>query len=345
MNAFARLSTEERRDYFEQTAATLGLPAASIEKDFWVCWLLRLLFELPAWRGHLTFKGGTSLSKGYGLIKRFSEDLDVVIDRDVLGFGGDQSPERAPSKKQMRKRLDALKAACVEAIHDSLLPDLTAAVRAALGPEAPAPTLDPNDSQTIFFAYPSALTPGLLYLNPQVKVELGARSDTEPTDTPRITPYVAEAFPEAFATPSFTVRAVAPQRTLLEKVCLLHEETFRPLTDKPRAARMARHYYDLWSLVTAGVGQRATADPALLDRIVGHRQVFFSYSWVDYGTMVRGQIRLLPPTDHLDDWRRDYAAMQQEMFWGDVPTFEEILDVVARFEAELNRPPAAPGVE
>ena len=100
---------------------------------------------------------------------------------------------------------------------------------------------------------------------------------------------------------------------------------------------MARHYYDVWSLVTAGINERVLADPELLDRIVGHRQVFFAYAWVDYSTMARGQIRLLPPTEHLDDWRRDYTAMRQEMFWGDVPTFDEILAVVAQFEAELNR--------
>ena len=182
MKAFARLSVEERRAHFEEAAARIGLPAASIEKDFWVCWVLRLLFELPRWGGHLTFKGGTSLSKGYGLIKRFSEDLDIVIDRGKLGFGGAQSPEQAPSKKQTKKRIEALKDSCVDAVRDGLLPDLTAAINAALDAEAPAPALDPSDGQTILFAYPAALTSQLLYLNPQVKIELGARSDTEPTE-------------------------------------------------------------------------------------------------------------------------------------------------------------------
>ena len=116
MNEFVRLAASERRLYCEQAAARLGLPAPSVEKDFWVCWSLRLLFGLPVWTGHLTFKGGTSLSKGWRLIERFSEDIDVVIDRDILGFAGPGDPQQAPSVKQRQKRLEALKAACQERI-------------------------------------------------------------------------------------------------------------------------------------------------------------------------------------------------------------------------------------
>ena len=132
MNEFVRLAASERRLYCEQAAARLGLPAPSVEKDFWVCWSLRLLFGLPDWTGHLTFKGGTSLSKGWRLIERFSEDIDVVIDRDILGFAGPDDPQQAPSGKQRQKRLEALKAACQDRIHAELLPALKEALFSSL---------------------------------------------------------------------------------------------------------------------------------------------------------------------------------------------------------------------
>jgi hypothetical protein len=132
MDAFLPLLAKRRRLLFDEAGTRLGLAPASVEKDFWVCWTLRHLFALPATGPHLTFKGGTSLSKCWDLIQRFSEDIDIVIDRDFLGFGGDRSPEAAPSQKQRGKRLDALKAACQEHIQAVLLPDFTAAVNAAL---------------------------------------------------------------------------------------------------------------------------------------------------------------------------------------------------------------------
>jgi hypothetical protein len=111
LNEFLSFSEDRRRTVCEQAQDRLALPPATIEKDFWVCWTLKKLFDLPEWNSHLTFKGGTLLSKGWALIERFSEDIDIVINRDVLGFGGDMAPDRAPSKKQTRKRLDALKVA------------------------------------------------------------------------------------------------------------------------------------------------------------------------------------------------------------------------------------------
>lgn len=181
MKSFARLSNAERGVYIEQAAAELGLPKGSVEKDFWVCWTLRLLFELPSWGASLTFKGGTSLSKGFGLIKRFSEDIDLVIERDRLGFGGDHSPENAPSNNQRKKRLEALRSACVAAVQKELLPAIQAAVEQELGVEnVERVSLDASDPQTILFTYPSAFAESLLYLSPIVKIEIGARSDTEP---------------------------------------------------------------------------------------------------------------------------------------------------------------------
>jgi hypothetical protein len=340
VESFIRLSDDEQRLYFEQAAARLGLPAVSVEKDFWVCWTLRFLFSLPDWAAHLTFKGGTSLSKGWHLIERFSEDIDVVIDREVLGFGGVDGPEQAPSKRQRKNRLEALKTTCEDRIRVQILPALRAALAAGL-PAGRLATVeqagqeeDP-EQQTLLFAYPTALPTPTSYIRRVVKVELGARSDTEPSESPVLRPYLVDALPDVLADAAFSVRAVAPRRTFWEKAFLLHEESFRP-ADKPRQRRLARHYYDLWCLIGKGVAVQAVADPGLFDRVAEHRQVFFRHTWVDYASLRPGSLRLVPVESKKLDWERDYNAMRAEMFFGEVPTFEEILRVVGDFETQFN---------
>jgi hypothetical protein len=168
-----------------------------------------------------------------------------------------------------------------------------------------------------------------------VKIELRARSDTEPCEAPRIQSYLSEAFPQIVGVDPFPVRAVAPRRTFWEKAMLLHEETFRP-ADKPRKMRLARHYYDLWCLIKKGVAAQAVADVGLFKRVAAHREVFFRWSWVDYGTLRPGAFRLVPTSEQVAPWRQDYQTMKTEMFFGEVPKFDEILSVVRAFEKEFN---------
>ncbi|MBU4429086.1 MAG: nucleotidyl transferase AbiEii/AbiGii toxin family protein [Verrucomicrobia bacterium] len=338
MDAFIQLPADRRRNAFVETEARLGLNRTSVEKDLWVCWTLREIFQLPDIGAHLFFKGGTSLSKTWRLIDRFSEDIDIVIDRAYLGFAGDASPERAPSKKQQRQRLEDLRKACQQAIRDRLQPAFISHMGATLSKDQACNlTNDPDDpdGQTLLLQYSSVFPPSD-YVRPAVKIEMGARSDTEPSETPPIRPYVAEALPEIRGMDAFPVRVVAARRTFWEKAMLLHEETFRP-AGKPRKARLARHYYDLWCLITKGIADQAVADDGLFDRVLAHRKVFFRWSWMDYTKMRRGSLRLVPPEDQLKDWAADYTAMGTEMFFGEVPPFETVLKVVGDFERRFNQ--------
>ena len=339
MNEFLSFSEDRRRAVCEQAQDELGLPPATIEKDFWVCWTLKKLFNLPEWGSRLTFKGGTSLSKGWALIERFSEDIDIVINRDSLGFGGKMAPDQAPSKKQTRKRLDALKAASQQCVNQVLLPLLAGGISQEM-PEALVWQIDPDpddpDGQTLILAYPTAFSDQTAYLRQVVKIELGARSDTEPTEKINIQPYLKDAFPNLFPQAHFFVKAVSRERTFWEKAMLLHEETFRPL-GKKRKARMARHYYDLYCLIEAGIGHKAIADLDLFGRIAAHRQVYFRYSWVDYDTLCPGRLRLVPPDEQITIWKSDYAAMKDEMFFGKPPTYEDLMETVRKFQDEFNQ--------
>jgi hypothetical protein len=302
-----------------------------MEKDFWICWTLRELFALPGIGEHLTFKGGTSLSKGWKLIERFSEDLDITVDRAHLGFGGDQSPEAAPNATQRKRRLESLQEACLTYTRDALAPRLARRIADRVPDVRMAP--DPDDPLSVLIVYPSILPPDP-YLRREVKIELGARSDIDPSERPEIRPYLAEAVPEAMGHSVFNVRALAPKRTFWEKAMLLHEETYRP--DGPKA-RLARHYYDLWCLINAGVGAAAADDHDLFDRVATHRTVFFRKGGGAQDTLRRGSLRLMPTRDHYSAWQRDYDAMREAMFFGATPEFAEILRVVGEFEAEFNR--------
>lgn len=341
METFIKKSNDEMRIYFEQAQSQRNLPPASIEKDFWVCWTLWKLFSLPEWGEQLFFKGGTSLSKCWGLIERFSEDIDIVINREFLGFGGEKSPEKAPSKKKRSNGLKLLKETCKSRIHSDLKPALEQCFMNTLPSSMKwsldiASTEEDPDGQTLLFKYPGTLSSSPSYLSPQVKIELGARSDTWPTKSPFIKPYLAEAYPDVFAINKFQVQAVAPERTFWEKAMLLHEETFRPV-EKIRKPHLARHYYDLWCLIRKGIAERAMHSPDLFSGVAEHRVVFFNQNWVDYSFLKPGSLRLLPREDQIAEWRQDYNAMRREMFFGEVPDFDEILQVVSSFESEFNQ--------
>jgi len=344
MNSFLRLSSRDRRLAFLQAGDRIRLPAASVEKDLWVCWTLRALWGLPEAGKSLTFKGGTSLSKVWKIIERFSEDIDLIVDKEPLGFAGEASPDRALSAKQRKRRLETLVEACRQWVQESLKPAFARCIGEALGPAGWTLEVDPDaeDGQCLLFTYPGVFPPTEAgYVRPVVKIELGARSDDWPWENMVITPYAADALPELIRDATVIVRTLTAERTFWEKAMLLHEETFRP-PDKSRKLRLARHYYDLWCLITKGVADRAAADRALFARVAEHREVFFRWTWVDYNTLKPGSLRLLPAADHEAGWRHDYEAMQGPMFFGKVPSFDEILRVVGDFERQFNQSAPSP---
>ncbi len=340
MNEFIRLPPEEQRHYYQQASAKLNLPAAAIEKDFWVCWTLDSLFRLPEWRNHLTFKGGTSLSKVWKLIARFSEDIDITLSRDFIGFDGENDPEGAETRSQKQARMKRLKKIARERVERGLLPELQSRVATDI-PHGAADwvSLDTKDTDhaTIAFNYPM-VTPrdSLGPMLPYVKIEMGPRGDSWPTHEHQIEPYLVEALPGVIsAGEGISVRVLDAERTFLEKAMLLHEETFRP-PDRTRKPRMARHYYDIYCMIRAGVGGRAIDDPALFKRVREHRRFYYTVSWVDYESMVPGSICLVPDATSLLTWKKDYDEMRNVFFFGEAPLFDQIMEAVEVFQADWN---------
>ncbi|HEV3210896.1 MAG TPA: nucleotidyl transferase AbiEii/AbiGii toxin family protein [Chthoniobacterales bacterium] len=243
MDAVLDLNPQQRAELFSATAQQTGIGAVVVEKDFWVCWTLGELFALPVIGGHLIFKGGTSLSKAFKLIRRFSEDIDVSIDRVFLGFGGTNEPEAGASNKEKQRRVDALKLACQKKINSDLLPALESTIRAKVRAgerwSLKSDASDP-DGQTLLFEYPSILSPTSTgYVRRAVKIEMGARADNWPSDIKSVTPYVAELFPESFKEGICRIKVLSAERTFWEKATILHAEFHRP-PNKAMPARFSR---------------------------------------------------------------------------------------------------------
>lgn len=338
MYKFTHLPKSEQQIYFEQVGASKNLYPPIVEKDFWVCWTLMRLFSIHELKENLTFKGGTSLSKAWGLIQRFSEDIDLVINREFFGYGGENSPEKSLSNKKTKERLKGLRLACHNYVVGPLYEQLTADFMHHL-PADSNWTLSVGDGgvgeQALLFAYPSCWDNTQSgYIRPIVKIELGARGDPWPSSKVAISSFVAEAYPEKFEVAKILIEVLSAERTFWEKAMLIHEETFRPPA-KPRKPRMARHYYDLWSLINAGIANQAILDPRLFESIAAHREVFFRHNWVDYSTLKQGSLNLVPNEDQMDSWRDDYKDME-EMFFGERPSFDELLATIQSLQDEFN---------
>ena len=339
MDAVLQLSPKQRLELFEQTAQQTGMEAVIVEKDFWVCWTLKELFRLPTIGEHLIFKGGTSLSKVFKVIERFSEDIDVSIDRGWLGFGGANEPEAGGSNKEKQRRIEALRVACQKKIAADLLPALEAAFRAKIRQEDKwslrADEEDP-DQQTLLFEYPTSFAPDATgYVRRMVKIEMGARADHWPCESKTVTPYVAEQFPQGFKEPSGEVKVLSAERTFWEKATILHAEFHRP-ADKPMPDRFSRHYCDFHELVRKGVAKSAAAKPELLTRVAQHKSLFFKSSWAKYDEATKGTLRIAPPEHRVKALREDYAKMEQ-MFFGEPPKFDQIIALLQQWEAEFNQ--------
>lgn len=343
MDEVARLSNQDRADLFAVAAEQRGLSQAVIEKDFWVCWMLRRVFSLSHPPAEILFKGGTSLSKAYGAIDRFSEDIDLVLDREGLGFTGERDPTTAPSRKKRQQLIKDLMAASRDAVVQDILPGLESAVAAALE-TAPGPSTwqllladDDAADQTILFVYPDASpsrTEMPAYIRPEVRLEFGARGDHWPAEEKTIQPYAAEEVPSAFVAPTVEVQVLTAERTFWEKATILHMLAHQD-TAKPLGARQSRHYFDLYRLAGSDSGTRALANIGLLASVAEHKRVFFPAAWAKYEEAVPGTLRLVPPQERLGELRDDYEQMG-EMIFADPPAFEDVIESLAVLESRIN---------
>ncbi len=340
MIEFAKLPLDERTPFFQEVATRRGLTRLIVEKDFWVCFTLRLLFNTPELADKFVFKGGTSLSKVFGIIKRFSEDIDLSVDPDWLGFGGGNRPDAAPSRSQFVKRWKKLNQTCLTAVKDDVMPALEQAIQDVLGSPGGSQAYlafkedEQTQSPVLAFHYPTSEPGAQGYIHPQVKLELGSLPDQRPIGNHTVTPWVAEEFPRLFIQPECHVVSLEAERTFWEKATILHAEYHRP-QDKPMRTRLSRDCYDVCRMAQHESGQRALADLGLLKSVVQHKRTYFGSGWANYDTAKPGTFRLVPPEHRLSDLRTDYQDMH-EMFIEDPPPFNELLRQLNEIEDKIN---------
>lgn len=321
---FHKLSDTNKRTIFTTAGEKEGLPAYAIEKDWWVVQTLRIIFKMEVGQ-HLLFKGGTSLSKAWGLINRFSEDIDLALNREFLGF-----ETGLISKTQVRK----LRTASFQYITDAFYEDLKSAFAEAGFDNV---TFDyenlgdgDQDPVSILIQYP-VLIDHPEYIKPRVKAEIGSRSLKDPYSDRSFKSIVSNQFQDKeYADTEITIPCINPERTYLEKLFLLHEEFQKPEV-KIRVNRLSRHLYDLYKISQSEYKQSAQ-NPELISEIIAHRERFNGMKGVDYNTHFPPNLNPVPPDKYIDAWKADYKKMQDEMIPGDSPSFEEL---IARVEHDI----------
>lgn len=347
-NAYAQVlaaAPGDRRDLFVGAGQRLGTAPQNIEKDFWVCWTLDALFNGRGSEGpRLLFKGGTSLSKGFGLIERFSEDIDITVFREDIGEEASVEALEALSGKKRQAKLDSIKAACQAFIGGNLLVQLSATLAEAMtltdGETAAAKVeLDTDDEsrQSLLLWYPSVTDPSDGYIRKAIKIESGAKSALDPHAKHTITPYLFEDLPNLDLTVA-NVTIVDAERTFWDKVVILHG--LRRWFDarqvlRAGGQRVSRHYYDVYQLMAAETGFAALANPELGRDCVAHARMFFNSRDLDLAHAEPGSFSLNPTEAMIADLRRDYDAMTG-MIFGEVPGFDAVLASVDDLERRLN---------
>ena len=329
---FLALPADERRIYIEQAAAQRNISPVILEKDFWVCWLLGILFE-SEFAGSLVFKGGTSLSKVFGVIERFSEDIDLSLSPEFLKL-----PDAGTSRNQANKWMTNAEAACGDALRNQIAPAMEAAAMVVLGTcERPwfEFVTDPHtNSPLLLFHYPSSQPSGFDYLKRSVKLEFGSLTDQQPVGRHPVRPWVADVIPAAFPDWQCEVVALELERSFWEKATILHTEYHRP-AEKPTPDRFSRHYADTAALARNPAASKAIDQHDLRNRVVEWKSQFFGSSWANYDEAKPGTFRLVPPPERRPGLRRDYQAMR-DMYLTEPASFDDILATLAELEKRIN---------
>ena len=323
-----QLSSQDRSDIFTEVARHKNLHVSSIEKDWWVVQTLSVIFSMGC-ANALIFKGGTSLSKGWNLIQRFSEDIDLALDREFLGFTGELS--KGDIRKLRRKSFQFITGIFIEELKnkfaESGFEDVTVKLR-----EVENHDHDP----LIIEIYYNKLTETDTYLKPGVLVEIGSRSLKEPFTQRSFGTIVSEVFADRpFADKAITIPVVNPERTFLEKIFLLHEE-FQKVQDKIRVERLSRHLYDIEKLSQTVYAETALHDPELYNTIVTHRRKFTPVSGIDYTNHSPDKINIIPPDIIIKDWKQDYEVMAQAMIYDNPLSFDELIKRLAELQKRIN---------
>ncbi|MDH8701419.1 putative nucleotidyltransferase component of viral defense system [Dysgonomonadaceae bacterium PH5-43] len=332
MNNWLNIAKERRINIIEDLSKRVGQSSIVIEKDWWVSLVLRALFTSP-FAQHISFKGGTSLSKCWNLIERFSEDVDIAIDREFLGFSGELSKTQISDKLRRASCSFVRETLSIEIEKQLLKLGIDKSLFEVKVNVTPVTTTDPE----IIEVHYKSIFSETSYLQSRILVEVSGRSMNEPIETVEINSMISQGFPNAtFAEKSFIIRAVSPKRTFLEKAFLLHEEFAKEMKDI-RVERMSRHIYDLEKLMDKSIAKEALLDIELYKATVEHRRKFIGIKGFDYDTLLPRAISFVPPKGVMQYWKDDYSKMQSSMIYGESLTFDKLIARIAELNEQFRK--------
>lgn len=328
-------AAEDRRHLFRNTSARMGINHIAVEKDFWLCYTLDYLFQRSPFRDVFTFKGGSSLLKASHLIRRFFEDLDLILDWRILGYGRDDPWAQRSKTKQNTFNREA-NARTQIFLRDTFCPAIQEDLSKDLGTEVNI-SIEPDDPQVVCFAYPTVFpAQGSVHL---IRLEIGPLASWTPAKPAEVLPYTAERYPNLFPQSGIPVRTISPERTFWEKAEILHQEAHRP-PHLPLPHRYFRHYHDLYRIAQSPVKERALAMPELLADVVAFNLRFYPRAWAKTEEAAPGTLRLYPPEYRIPSLAADYAEMR-DLLYGKIPTFHEIMEDIRELDGVINSPKIA----
>jgi len=320
MNNQILLSDEARKVAINNVFLQTGIFPQIIEKDLWVTTVLQLIFSFP-FAEKLVFKGGTSLSKVWNVIQRFSEDIDISVDRELFDLKGDLTIKQI---KKLRKQssLFVKEIFCLELQKAFKKYKLQHILTAEPQEDGDGDKTYP-EPRKIFIRYKS-LFDDIPYLNSEIVLEIGARALFEPTAKREIKSMISENFNIDTNIENNPINTSIPEKTFIEKAFLLHE--IFTSSGKMLANRKSRHLYDLEKMMDNDFAIAAISDNLLWDTIRYHREKFTHINGVDYSQDIRTNICLIPPVEVINDWQQDYETMQRTMIYGKSLPFDKLME-------------------
>lgn len=330
MKEVAKLNTTDREELFHATAISMGLPPNVIEKDFWVCFMLDHLFHDCKYKNVFVFKGGTSLSKSYHVIERFSEDIDLILDwRKIIADEVNPWDERSKTKQDLFNK--EINSDAAKFYKDELVPRLNDELKEKLG-DGNWISVDPEDGMVVNFFYPQIFE--VDYLRSCVRLEIGPLAEWMPSHETVVMPFAAEKYPDIFSQKETSVLTIDVERTFWEKLTILHKIANFP-EGKMLPSRYARHLYDVFNLGNSWVKENAFARKELLEKDVAFKQKFYYSKGAHYETATLTSIELMPKEVVMNALQEDYHAMRN-MIYGNIPEFEEILKYLEKLQEEIH---------
>ncbi len=324
MNKIAGFSNKERNELFFEAASKMGVAPVIIEKDFWVTWVLGKIFKDPILSNIFIFKGGTSLSKVFHIIERFSEDIDLILDWSLVTK---ESPLIERSKTKQDKFNKEINQNAQIYIANNIMPIVSSIIKPYCKAE-----IDKTDPHIIQILYPKAFSSE--YIRSIIQLEIGPLASWTPFRDYKINSYAADMFPDLFNEKHCKVKAINAERTFWEKATILHQEAHRP-EGKIQPARYSRHYYDLARLAESPIRNIALKQIEMLKTVANFKQKFYPCNWAYYHTALPKTLKLIPEDRVLYSLEKDYKKMHP-MFFGKYPKFEYIIKTIQSLENEIN---------